>query len=104
MTKQSDGITMQGRYDVHATSISFTPRFPFARGVTYVATFYTEELTKNYNEVYLPEIRTGTLTLEFSLPVKKPAAHSHSDLSIIGCSARKPVKASSFVLNAYEDR
>lgn len=71
MTKQSDGITVQGKYDVYPTSISFTPRFPFAPGVIYLATFYTEELTKNYNEVYLPEIRTGTLTLEFSLPVKK---------------------------------
>jgi hypothetical protein len=71
MTKQSDGITMQGRYDVYPTSISFTPRFPFAPGVAYVATFFTEGLAKNYNEVYLPEIRTGTLTLEFSIPAKK---------------------------------
>jgi hypothetical protein len=60
------GISISGTYDVFETAVSFTPRFPFASGVLYKTTFFTEQLSNNYNEVYLPKMTSETLTLEFS--------------------------------------
>ena len=59
------GVSIAGTYDVFETAVSFTPRFPFAGGVSYKATFLTEQLSDNYNEVYLPKMASGRLTLEF---------------------------------------
>jgi hypothetical protein len=65
-TKESQGaITIDGQYEVHPTAVSFTPRFPFASGVQHVALFDLGALSKNYNEVYLPESPSGNLKLEF---------------------------------------
>jgi hypothetical protein len=60
-------VALDGAYEVHATSVAFTPRFPFAHSVEYHATFYLEELEHNYNEVYLPRSGAGTLELLFSI-------------------------------------
>lgn len=59
------GITISGTYDVFETSVRFTPRFPFVAGVAYEVLFYSEQLSNNYNEVYLPKMASETLTLNF---------------------------------------
>lgn len=58
---------ISGEYKTDANSIWFVPRFPFAQGVTYVSVFYTEQLAKNTNEVYLPAMDGTTLSLTFNL-------------------------------------
>jgi hypothetical protein len=65
-TKESAGKPMiDGTYEVHQDAVSFTPRFPFARGVDYVSSFNMTEIAGNLNEVYLPKAASGVLTLEF---------------------------------------
>jgi hypothetical protein len=62
-----NSITVSGRYDVFENSISFTPRYPFAAGTIYEAKFQTAQLSKNFNEVYLPAVVDETLMLEFEI-------------------------------------
>ena len=57
---------LDGEYDVGKTVVSFTPRFPFASSVQYVATFDQAALSNNYNEVYLPKASSAMLSLTFS--------------------------------------
>jgi hypothetical protein len=65
-TNESSGISIDGIYEIFERSVSFTPRFPFASSVRYVAEVQLEELTKNYNEVYLEKKDAQPLRLEFS--------------------------------------
>jgi hypothetical protein len=60
-------INIAGTYDVGTTEVIFTPRFPWANGVKYGASFDLAQLAKNYNEVYIPPSPTNVLELEFSL-------------------------------------
>jgi hypothetical protein len=71
VTKESDGIAIDGTYEVHETAVSFTPRFPFVHGVSYIASFNLEELAKNFNEIYLPKTESGWLELQFTVPKKE---------------------------------
>jgi hypothetical protein len=56
---------IDGVYDVHTTAVSFTPRFPFSKKAEYTATFHTNALTLNYNEIYLPKSDAHSMTLTF---------------------------------------
>lgn len=69
-------INIAGHYLVSDSSISFIPAFPFARGVDYEATFYSAQLAKNANEVYLPYMNPSTLTLKFKLDATSTAPPS----------------------------
>lgn len=60
-------INVAGTYEVSETEVRFTPRFPWANGVQYQASFDLAQLAKNYNEVYIPPSPTNLLRLEFSL-------------------------------------
>src|ERR1700754_1509981 len=53
-SESPEGVTIDGRYEVMETSVTFTPRFEFAPGVRYRASFFTRELTDNTNDIYLP--------------------------------------------------
>lgn len=64
--KDVNAISIDGKYDVFETAVSFTPRFPFAAGIVYRATFHTDQLAHNPNEVYLPATDPASLALEFS--------------------------------------
>ncbi len=87
VTKEStNGIVVSGTYKVSHDAVGFTPRFPFAIGVSYVATFHAEQLARNANEVYLPKMPAETMTLEFTLtpvgkvPATLVAIHPTSDV------------------------
>lgn len=56
---------MEGVYEVYETAVSFTPRFPFSKGAEYSATFQTNALTLNYNEIYLAKSDAQKLTFTF---------------------------------------
>jgi hypothetical protein len=73
------GNRIQGEYEVSKNVVSFTPRFPFSRGTEYTATFYLNDLTENYNEIYLQKTNSETLTFQFSVP-----AYQHSEPKVIG--------------------
>jgi hypothetical protein len=60
-------INIAGTYEVGETDVKFTPRFPWAKGVKYEASFDLAQLAKNYNEVYIPPSRADVLKVEFSL-------------------------------------
>jgi hypothetical protein len=60
-------INIAGTYQVAETEVVFTPRFPWANGVKYEASFDLAQLAKNYNEVYIPPSSINALRLEFSL-------------------------------------
>jgi hypothetical protein len=64
---QGATINIAGNYEVGDTEVSFTPRFPWANGVPYEASFDLEQLARNYNEVYIPPSATNMLKLGFSL-------------------------------------
>jgi hypothetical protein len=64
-TALSKTIPIDGSYEVFKTSVSFLPRFPFAAGVEYHASFNQEALAKNPNEVYLPVVPTEQLHFVF---------------------------------------
>jgi hypothetical protein len=64
--ENTNGIVLPGTYDVFDNAIRFTPRFPFAMHVVYVATFDAAQLAHNTNEVYLPAMEPDKLELEFS--------------------------------------
>jgi hypothetical protein len=70
-TKESGGkLSIDGEYKVLETSVIFTPRFPFLAGVEYVASFHQEDLSRNFNEVYLPSASRETLHLAFEVQTK----------------------------------
>lgn len=62
-----DHIVINGTYKVFENSVVFTPRFPFANHVDYLALFHLEELYKNANEIYLPKISRKDLRLMFRI-------------------------------------
>lgn len=62
----SHGIVIPGTYEVFKDAVRFTPRFPFAQHVVYVAKFDAAQLSGNTNEVYLPKMNEDYLELEFS--------------------------------------
>jgi hypothetical protein len=66
-TTETPGVAIDGSYVVMKSAVGFTPRFPFAKGVHYIARFNQEALVKNYNEVYLPDAPTEELRLAFSI-------------------------------------
>jgi hypothetical protein len=69
-TKESNSkIPIDGKYEVHKDAVSFTPSFPFAKGVDYIASFDLTQLASNKNEVYLPAAASGKLTLAFRAQV-----------------------------------
>lgn len=71
----SPGIVIPGTYEVFKDAVRFTPRFPFAQHVVYVAKFDAAQLSGNTNEVYLPEMNDDYLELEFSFSrASQPAA------------------------------
>jgi hypothetical protein len=65
-TAEARETSIDGIYEVAETSVSFSPRYPFSAKVAYQATFHLEALSKNYNEIYLPEMSDKKLTLGFS--------------------------------------
>jgi hypothetical protein len=73
------GNRIQGEYHVSDNSVSFTPRFQFSRGIEYTATFYLNDLTENYNEIYLPKTNSETLTFQFNVPT-----YQHSEPKVVG--------------------
>ncbi len=62
--KGSD-TNIAGSYTVGDSSVTFSPRFPFAPEVEYHAIFFTGQLAQNPNEVYLPVTSATTLSHEF---------------------------------------
>jgi len=58
--------TLDGQYEVGKTVVTFAPRFPFAPNVQYIATFDQAALSRNYNEVYLPNASSTMLSTTFS--------------------------------------
>lgn len=73
--ENTNGIVLPGAYDVFQDAVSFTPRFPFAMHVVYVAKFDAAQLAQNTNEVDLPYMAADNLELEFSSSkVERPAA------------------------------
>ncbi|HEY0740112.1 MAG TPA: hypothetical protein VGD40_01570 [Chryseosolibacter sp.] len=71
----ADDIVIGGTYEVFETAVAFTPRFPFANNIDYLAMFHLEELARNTNEIYLPRISSNPLRLTFRLspPSASPA-------------------------------
>jgi hypothetical protein len=58
---------MDGTYEVHADAVSFTPSYPFATLVSYGCVFHWDQLVKNRNELFLPEVDAGRLELAFTI-------------------------------------
>ena len=59
-------VTVAGKYEAFNESISFTPRYPFKSGTTYLAQFFFDEIAHNPNEVYLPRVNADALSLTFT--------------------------------------
>lgn len=71
LSESVNAICLDGTYEVFETSVSFTPRYPFVPGIRYRATFFTDQLAHNPNEVYLPVTDPTSLDLEFSFETIK---------------------------------
>jgi hypothetical protein len=88
-TKENlNGIVLPGTYEVFNDAIRFTPRFPFAMHIVYVAKFDAAQLAQNTNEVYLPTMASDNLELEFSS--SRAARHAAELLTIYPTSNALP--------------
>ena len=66
-----NGCSVQGEYTVFENAVSFTPRFSFSRGTQYTATFHLNELTQNFNEIYLPKLISEPVVFTFVVQENK---------------------------------
>lgn len=60
-------LNIGGAYVVGDSSVYFEPSFPFAPGVDYEAMFDTEQLARNPNEVYNPQMDDRPLAFNFRI-------------------------------------